>query len=59
MGLACRMDKATHTHTHMRARAHTIFNTYSFSTAAMVTRTRLNVTLFVDCLSCIVFVRIL
>jgi hypothetical protein len=29
-----------------------IFNTYCFSMARMVTRTRLNVTLYVHCLSC-------
>ena len=29
-----------------------IFNTYSFSTTTVVTRTRLSVTLYVHCLSC-------
>ena len=38
-----------------KAKQHTlrICNTYYFSTANMVTRTRLNVTLYVHCLSCI------
>jgi hypothetical protein len=38
----------THTHTHTLR----ICNNYSFSTAAMVTRTRLYVTLCIQCLSC-------
>jgi hypothetical protein len=44
----------THTHTHTRAHTHThiIFNIYCFSTATMVTRTCLSVTLHVHCLTC-------
>jgi hypothetical protein len=42
--------------THARARTHTytlrIYNTYCFSTATVVTRTHLNVTLHVHCVSC-------
>jgi hypothetical protein len=40
--------KGTHTHTHRHPRAHKhreICNVYCFSTATMVSRTRLNVTL--------------
>ena len=37
----------THAHTHTE-----ICNTYSFCTATVVTRTRLNVTLYLHCLSC-------
>ena len=40
----------THTHTHTE-----ISNTYFFSTATVVTRTRLSVTLYVHCLSCYCF----
>jgi len=43
-GIACYIPKATNTHTH------TICNNYSFSTATMVARTLLNVTLYVHCL---------
>ena len=32
---------------------HIIFNIYYFSTAAMVTRTRLDLTLYGNCLSCV------
>ena len=45
MRVACWIIKATDTHT--------ICNTYYFSTATMVARTRLNVTLHVHCLSCL------
>ena len=38
----------TRTHTH----THTIRNTYCLSTVTLVTRTRLNVKLYVSCLSC-------
>ena len=52
----CLIAKATHTrartHTHTHTHALTIRNTYCFPTAAMVTRTRLNVSLFVNCLYC-------
>jgi len=44
MPIACWITKATHTLT--------ICNIYCFSTATMVVRTRLNVTLYVHCLSC-------
>ena len=49
--------KRTHAQAHARdratARAHTnICNNYFFSTATVVSRTRLNVTLYVPCLSC-------
>ena len=47
MRIACWIPKATHTHTH----THTISNTYFFSTATMAARKRLNVTLYVHCLS--------
>ena len=43
----CMMDNLRlHTHTH----THKVCNTYWFSMATMVTRTRLNVTLYVHCL---------
>ena len=45
-------------HTHARARAHTstqICNIYCFSTATVVTWTRLNITLYVHCLPCYIF----
>jgi hypothetical protein len=50
MCFACWITKVTHTHTH----THTlrIYNTYCFSTATMVTRTHLNVTLYIHCLFC-------
>ena len=45
-------------HPHARERAHThthtqICNTYCFSTARIVTRTLLHVTLYVHCVSCL------
>jgi len=43
------MIKATNTHTH------TICNRHCFSTATMVARTRLKVTLHVHCLSCLLY----
>jgi hypothetical protein len=46
MRIACWITKATDTHT-LR-----ICNTYCFSTAKVVTRTRLNVTSYVRCVSC-------
>ena len=46
---ACWLNKTTHTHT--------ICNTYCFCTASMLARTRLNVTLYVHCLSCILCAR--
>ena len=51
---SCRITKAanTHTHTHTHTRARRICNTYCFSIATIVTRTRLNVKSFVHCLSC-------
>ena len=49
----------TYTSTRMHARTNTcthahreVFNTYCFSTVTIVTRRRLNVTLYVHCLSC-------
>jgi hypothetical protein len=48
MRFGCWITKATDT---LR-----ICNTYCFFTATMVTRTRLNVTLYIHCLSCYVFV---
>ena len=58
----CRTEQATdgnkaHAHFMLNTQVykHTlrICNTYSFSTAVTVTRTRLNVTLYVHCLSCL------
>jgi hypothetical protein len=46
MRFACRINKA-------RMQAYSIFNTYRFSTTTMVTRTRLDVTLYVHRLSCL------
>jgi hypothetical protein len=59
----CMLEKQGYTHARSctrprcwapaRARAHTdICNTYCYSTAAMVSRTRLSVTLYVFCLFC-------
>jgi hypothetical protein len=50
MRIACRIAKATHTKPH----THTLrmYNTYCFSTATMVARTRLSVALYVHCLYC-------
>jgi hypothetical protein len=44
MRIACWITKAINTHR--------MCNTYCFSTATMITRTRLSVTLYVHCLSC-------
>ena len=46
MRFACGISKDRHT---LR-----ICNTYCFSTATMVARRRLNVTLYVRCLSCVI-----
>jgi len=46
MRSACGISKARHT---LR-----ICNTYCFSTAIMVARTHLSVTLYVHCLSCVI-----
>ena len=46
MPIECRITKATNTHT--------ICSTYCFSTAQMVARIRLNVTLYIYCLYCII-----
>jgi hypothetical protein len=65
MRIACCVAKVTHTRarthastrTHTRTHTHThthrlsICNIYSFSTATIVARTRLNVRLYVQCLS--------
>jgi len=48
MRIACWIIKTTHTHTHTLR----IYNTHCFSTATMVARTLLTVTLHVQCLSC-------
>jgi hypothetical protein len=45
MRFACDVNKETNT---LRIR-----NTYCFSTTTVVTRTRLNITLYVHCLSCL------
>ena len=51
--VACWVSKSTRTHA--RGRAHRqLCNTYCFSTALIVSRTRLSVTLYVHCLSCLV-----
>ena len=63
--VACWISKATHAEAHLRARAPTptractcthtkttICNTYCFPTAKAVSRTRLNITLYVYCQSC-------
>ena len=49
---ATRASALAHAHTHTQ-----ICNTYCFSTAAVVRRTGLNVTLYVHCLSCYVSFR--
>jgi len=46
MLIACWIPKATNTQTHT-------CNTYCFSTATMVAQTRLTVTFYVHCLSCL------
>ena len=48
MRIACWIPKATHTHTHTLG----MRNTHCFSTATIVTRTRLSVTLYAHCLFC-------
>jgi hypothetical protein len=42
----------THTYKHTNTNTHRLCNTHSFPTTTMVTGTRLNVTLYVHCLSC-------
>jgi Pyruvate/2-oxoacid:ferredoxin oxidoreductase delta subunit len=70
MGLACWISRTTRTHahahaplyphTHTHTHTHTeICNSYCFSTATMVSRTRLNVTSYVHCLSCFKLPRLL
>ena len=49
MRITCWIAKATHTHSEW-------VNNYCFSTASRVTRTRLNVTLYVYWLSCLCFI---
>jgi hypothetical protein len=44
MGFACWVTMDTHTHADSHTHTHRIYNTYCFSTAKMVTLTRLNVT---------------
>ena len=58
--VACWLSKSTCTRprtrapTRTHARSHTeIYNIYCFSTVTTVTRTRLNVTIYVHCLSCL------
>jgi hypothetical protein len=53
MRFACWITKVTDTHTHTHTHTHTLkmCNTYSFTTATMVMRTRPNVTLYVHCVS--------
>jgi hypothetical protein len=46
-----------HTHTHTHTHTLRIRNTFCFSTAVMVTRTRLIVTLYVHCLTCLNVIR--
>jgi len=53
MRIACWIPKATNTHTHTHTHTHTQYNTYCFSTATTVIRTRLNVTSYVHWSSCI------
>ena len=48
MCIACWITKATRTHAHTL----TICKTYCFSTVSVTERIRLNVTLYVQCLSC-------
>jgi hypothetical protein len=57
MRITCWISKATKAQKHVRARAPTpthrpICNNYCFSTATIVSWTRLKVTLYVHCLSC-------
>jgi hypothetical protein len=47
--VACWITKATHPHTH----THAVCNIYCFSTATMVARTRLIISLYVHCLYCL------
>jgi len=47
MRIACWLPKATNTHTLW------LCNTYRFSTATTVAEKRLNVTLYAQCLSCV------
>ena len=63
MRFACWISKCVHTHTHTHTHSrthththtHTVCNTYFFSIARMVARTRLSVTLYyVHFLSCLV-----
>ena len=49
MRVACWISKATHTNTHTLR----IFNTYCFPAATMAVRTRLNNTLYLHCLYCL------
>ena len=47
----CMLDKQVYTHAHRHAHMHRdACNTYCYSTATLVTRTRLKVTLYVHCL---------
>jgi hypothetical protein len=47
-------DNIAHAHCMLHTRGYKYTNTYCFSTATMVARTRLNVTLFAHCLSCFI-----
>jgi hypothetical protein len=53
--IACWIPKATNTHTQTHTHTHKLCNTHCFSTATMVARTRLNVTLYVQCLACYLY----
>ena len=56
MGARCVLDYHTPAPVYSRTRIHTDrCNIYCFSTATIGSRTRLDVTLYVDCLSCLNF----
>jgi len=52
MRIACWIPMARHKHTHTLK----LCNTRCFYTAAMVARTRLNITLYVHCQSCVKYI---
>jgi hypothetical protein len=56
MHMSTRPGTHMHTRTHAQACTHRpIRNTYCFSTATTVSQTRLNITLYVRCLSCFLY----